>query len=403
MMVRAAFACETCGMVHTVRVGVGSEPHHSFRVPCRGCGEEMGVGMRTAPPRAWLEPEANCALCDEQIGAPVLLLDAAFPVPAEMQGQDRVFPRLHQIAAMVRQAESEGRLDDMIVRPGHRPVGRSLTSEWNDLRRAWTLHRRGQAPLSRAVIKKVSAALYPDQPMVNLEDWFWRFAQKIGRHENMKRLDGLVSRAADASKQPGWEGLLSYYNQHMAADRGRKYLSVLTQFFEGYSEFAQVHARVVGGVPIQPSEKVGSIDFERSRMFYGNAFEMHAELLDLVAMINNVIEGRDCKTFKLITLDAYLTSDKAGRSKAFSEDPALRVVAAEYDNRIRNASHHGAMRFDPETQFITFRTGKGNAGPEVRLSYAEYLAACVRIAVQVLLLLQFELVLSSRRGIRSPL
>ena len=404
-MVRSAFACDTCGKAHTVRVGVGTEKHHPFRFPCRGCGEEIGVGLRTAAPSAWVEAESNCTSCEEQPDAPVVILDAAFPVPASMQGQDRVFPRLHQMVAMVRQAESEGRLDEMLVRPNQGSVGggvSTLTDEWRDLRRAWTLRRRGQAPLSRGVVKKVSATLYPGQPTDSLEDWFWRFAQKVGRHENMRRLDALVERANEAAKQPGWQGLLTHYNQ-VAAERGRKFLAVLTQFFEGYGEFAQVHARVVGGVPIEPHEHVGSVDFERSRMFYGNAFEMHAELIDLVAMLNNVIQGRDFGTFKSITLEKYLTTDKAGRSDAFAEDVALHAVADEFDNRIRNASHHGAMRFDPETQIITFRTGKGNAGSEVSLTYAEYLAACVRMAMQVLLLLQFELVFADRAGVRSPL
>lgn len=408
MMVRSAFACDTCGKAHTVRVGVGTETHHPFRFPCRGCGEEMGVGLRTAAPSAWVVAETNCTACEEQADAPVVILDAAFPVPADMQGQDRVFPRLHQMVAMVRQAEAEGRLEEMLVRPNRESgvgVGGAATTidEWRDLRRAWTLSRRGQAPLSRGVIKKVTAALYPDRPADSLEDWFWRFAQKVGRHENMRRLDALVERANEAAKHPGWQGLLTHYNNKMAAERGLKYLAVLTQFFEGYSEFAQVHARVVGGVPIEPHEHVGSVDFERSRMFYGNAFEMHAELIDLIAMLNNVIQGRAFDTFKAISLERYLTTDKAGRSNAFAEDAALHAVAGEFDNRVRNASHHGAMRFEPETQVITFRTGKGNAGSEVNLTYAEYLAACVRMAMQVLLLLQFELALSERAGVRSPL
>ncbi len=364
MMVRSAFACDTCGQAHTIRVGVGTEKHHPFRFPCKGCGEEIGVGLRTAAPSAWVEAETNCTACEEQPGAPVVMLDAAFPIPAEMQGQDRVFPRLHQMAAMVRQAEAEGRLEELIVRPDQRSVGGdapTITDEWRDLRRAWTLNRRGQAPLSRGVIKKVSAALYPDSPAGSLEDWFWLFAQKVGRHENMRRLDALVERANEAAKQPGWQGLLTHYNNQMAAERGRKYLAVLTQFFEGYGEFAQVHARVVGGVPIEAHEHVGSVDFERSRMFYGNAFEMHAELIDLIAMLNNVIQGRDFGNFKSITLEKYLTIDKAGRSNAFAEDLALHAVAEEFDNRVRNASHHGAMRFDPETQVITFGPAKGTS------------------------------------------
>lgn len=263
--------------------------------------------------------------------------------------------------------------------------------------------RRGQLPLCRGIIRKVPVALYPDQATDSLEDWFWLFAQKVGRHENLAKVDALVARASEASKQPGWRDFVGHYNSQMAPERGRKFLAVLTQFFEAYGEFAQVHLRIVNGVPIGSDELVGSVHFEKSRMFYGNAFEMHAELIDLLAMLNNVIEGRAYDAFKTITLEKYLSTDKAGRSDAFAGDDALRTATAEFDNRMRNASHHGAMRFDPDTQRITFGTGKGNLGPEVTLTYAQYLAACVRMTMQVLLLLQFELLLADRAGVRSPL
>lgn len=406
MMVRSAFSCDTCGKAHTVRVGVGTETHHSFRFPCRECGEDIGVALKTKAPAAWVVAESNCSACEEQADAPFVILDAAFPIPADMQGRDRAFPRLHQMAAMVSQAEAEGRLDEMLVSHNLGSLdggATALVDEWRDLRRAWTLRRRGQAPLSRGVIRKAAATLYADHQMDSLEDWLWRFAQKVGRNANTRRLDALTARANEAAKQPGWQNLLGHYHHQMATDRGRKYLSLLTQFFESYGEFGQVHARIVGGVPIKPGELVGSIDFERTRMFYGNAFELHAELIDLIALLNNVVQGREFGVFASITLEKYLVSEKAGRSAAFADDVVLRGVAEEFDNRIRNASHHGAMQFDPDTQIITFKTGKGNAGPEVHLTYAEYLAACVRITTQALLLLQFELVLSERAGVRSPL
>lgn len=260
MMVRAAFSCDTCGKAHTVRVGVGTEKHHPFRFPCKGCGEEIGVKLLTAAPAAWVEADTNCSKCDEQVGAPVVILDAAFPVPADMQGQDRVFPRLHQMVAMVRQAEIEGRLDEMLISPNRGSVGggvTTITDEWRDICRAWTLRRRGEMPLSRGVVKKSSATLYSNDPIESLEDWFWRFNQKVGQHENMRRLDALVERTNEASKQPGWQDFLKHYQNQMAADRGRKYLSVLTQFFEVYGEFAQVHARVVGACLLNLMSRLG--------------------------------------------------------------------------------------------------------------------------------------------------
>ena len=50
-------------------------------------------------------------------------------------------------------------------------------------------------------------------------------------------------------------------------------------------------------------------------------------------------------------------------------------------NRIRNASHHGNMRFNPESGYITYRLKKG--GGVRYLKYAEYLMLCNKIVQTV--------------------
>lgn len=385
---------------------MGHESQQSFRFPCKGCGEDIGVGLSADYVKfgCAIGPELNCTTIEEDQNGSIILLDGAFPIPDELQGQDRVFPRMEQMAYLLNKLEAEGRLPEPVS--GDLGTGRSHVThleEWRDLRRAWTLHRRKQAPLSRGIIKTASAKIYAYAPLDSLEDWMFRFAQMIGGHLNSDRLDALADRVNAAAKQPGWKPFLKHYHEVLASKRGLNFLTILSQYFDAYSEFAQLQTRVVAGMPPKNDERVGSVDFDKTRMFYGNAFEMHAELLEVPALLNNVIHGRAFDAFERLTLDQFRSLDKARRGDAFAADPVLHALAEEANNRIRNASHHANMRFDPESQIITFRPGKGAGGDEIALTYANYLAACVRMMMQVLLLLQLELVMSDKAGTRSPL
>src|SRR5580698_4007732 len=93
MIVRSAITCNTCGKLHVVRIGMGQEEHQSHRFPCRGCGEDIGVGLQVdyANVNAWPVAELNCALAQEDVGADIVNLDANFVIPISDQGQDMAF------------------------------------------------------------------------------------------------------------------------------------------------------------------------------------------------------------------------------------------------------------------------------------------------------------------------
>jgi hypothetical protein len=93
-------------------------------------------------------------------------------------------------------------------------------------------------------------------------------------------------------------------------------------------------------------------------------------------------------------LKKYYEIDKSGRCKCFANEPDLAAISVEADNQLRNASHHGGMDFDSMTQMITYRAGKGGKGPTQQMTYTEYLVRCVRLFMQIMTLLQFELLMA---------
>lgn len=408
MIVRESLACGTCEKAHTVRVGVGREHNgrHVHRFACRGCSEEIAISMVTSmqPRSAWIEPEENAELAPEVVGAPIVNLDANFLVPEDQQGLDRVMPRLQQQIALLRAAEAtRARLG--LPDGADRPLrDQDFAGEWDLLKRAWSLHRRGEAVLVRAQLKKANSTIYAPEPLADLPDWIWRFASVLGT----PAYDGVLKEAVQALRphhgSPELVRLRAHYRDVMLPGRGAKYFKVLQQYFAAYSEFVQLQFQVAAGLEIPADHKVASVGFAQTAMFYGNAFEVVTDLVDLLALLNNVIAGRAFDQFaSLASLKDYYALDKARRSGPFAATPGLAGFVTETDNRLRNASHHAGIDFDAVTQTIHCRAGKGGQGAPWTLSYTEYLVRCVRLFLQVMTLLRLELVLSRDFQVDAPI
>ena len=132
----------------------------------------------------------------------------------------------------------------------------------------------------------------------------------------------------------------------MAEDRGERYFELIKAYFKCYDDFGQVHFRVVMGMDVPEGNVASSIDFDATRMFYGNAFEAFASSVDILAYLNNLNAGRRFNQFERLTQKEYLKLDKANRFEAFASLPEFTVICEERDNQIRNASHHEGMTME---------------------------------------------------------
>jgi hypothetical protein len=329
----------------------------------------------------------NAAYAPEEPGAEIVNLDANFLIPDDLQGVDGVFPRFEQVRALAKASDLDA------PRPRRRP---DYAAEWKLLRRAWNLHRSGQKPLSRAGIRQASAAYYAHDPLNSLPDWLWRFVSGLSGPRFHEACVEAMNFMVPLKDTPRFEKLLEHYRTAMAPGRGTNYFTLLNAYFNAYSEFAQVQFTLTQGLRIDPGYRAGSADFDRVRMFYGNAFETLADMVDLLAFVNNVALGRDFNKFSVLTVKRYYELDKIARFGPFAESTPLAGLCHEADNQLRNASHHNGMTFDTATQMITYRTGKGGQGDPQSVSYTDYLKRCVIIFLQTLNIFLIELVLGQR-------
>lgn len=309
---------------------------------------------------------------------------------------------------MAKAAEENGALITASSNPpdaiGERPFLRpNFAAEWKLLKKAWSLHRNDREKLSRKRISEASRLFYKSDPLQDLRDWLWRFVLFLGQPSYEPKFLAIFKEIEVLKGSAGFEKFITYYDKKLSVDRGGRYFELMKEYFANFSEFGQVYFHVSRGYAVPDGNVASSTDFHATKMFYGNAFEVFASSVDIFAYLNNLAMGRSFSTFESMTQEKYLALDKASRFRAFSVNAAFTALCEERDNQLRNASHHGSCQFDVGKQEITYRSGKGGAGPEKRVGYASYLARSTKLFLQVTTLLRAEILMCHIAEKRAPL
>lgn len=413
MIVRTSFRCTTCDQTHTVRIGLGHENYQTHTFPCSRCGEELTVGLRVVKPEGSPLPQfigeavENVERSEEEADAPIVNVDANFLIPFEERHKDISFPRMTQMQEMMKVAEEHGSLVSFKDFPENwensRPYRSSdFAAEWKLIKKAWNLHRNGHAKLSERKIREGSAEFYANDPLNDIQDWLWRFCLFFSQPAFEGPFRDAFKVVRDNREKPEFEAFIVEYEKNLAPSRANMYLSIIREFFLAYDDFAQVIFRVKRGLDVDDSAGVNSAQFDKTKMFYGNAFETFTSLVDILAYLNNVASGRPFDEFQTLTRKKYLELDKSSRFGPFDGTPALANLCSERDNQLRNASHHASIRLVTPDNRILYRSGKGGTGPEQEMGYAAYLAKCSILFLQIVNLLRFEIMLLQVHGKRFP-
>jgi hypothetical protein len=302
------------------------------------------------------------------------------------------------VMAAIAARRRSGLPDDLEAHPMPR-----LTEEWDALRATWALTRNGKDGLAK---KRIAAVLstnpYPNPP-VSLADWVFQFAARLVQPAFEAHFEALFEQLQKAVENEDFSRFTVYYADYISAVNGRRYFELMRAYFSAFSELTQVHRAVSSGIDITGDHAVGSRDFERTRMLYGNAFEAFSSNALVLALLNNLIVGRRFDQFEKLTLNEYLKLEKSSRFGPFATNTAFSGICEEVDNRLRNASHHDGMTFNASTGQIYYRSGKGGQGDECTISYANYLAKCAALFIQAMLLFRLEILIADKFNLRMPL
>ncbi|MGE4219515.1 MAG: hypothetical protein AB7G39_08715 [Alphaproteobacteria bacterium] len=341
----------------------------------------------------------NCSEVSEWPDRPIVNLDANFVIPNDQRNIDLSFPRLLLSRRFLESGERFGSLvnGDSIpdgsqnFRPYRRP---DFSDEWDYLRKCWSLSRNGKEKIAQKILKSASDVYYGNDPLDSLSDWLFRFCTFV-TNPGFEKLfqNNIFSITPHLERMLESKDFIDAYNAQ-SKRRGGKYFSIIKEFYSSYSEFSQVYFFVVRCMDIPPDHYVSSENFDSVRMFYGNAFEVFTSLIDLLAMLNNIMLGRRYDQFENLTMAQYKNLNKSKRFSPFSNNQNFMEICEEADNKLRNASHHGTIYFDKEMKIIRYGEGRGGSNSEINLSYTNYLEKCVKIYLQIIILCRLEMLIA---------
>lgn len=396
MMSRIRIRCLSCRTAISTRVQVGHEKYQRISSVCPECFSPFRFRLRLdAPPAVSMEVEENCELTDED--GPILNIGSGFLISRDRVSDHTYFPSLD----MPEPSEAELRaieaarppdavgpmLVDLSVVLGGLPdaVGR-----WRMVRNAYRFSRTGQEARLKQALHEFLGEETPEEDLTiadALLRFFPRLLAPLGEPECL-RIVSEFGRAKDHFRDEFWRLRTEFYPKKW--DRMDEYIDVFDHFFREYDEFNQALLYVRRSLPLPPNPYAPSTNFENTRLYYGEAFEVLGTNIDILAAVNNILSGRPFEQLEHISLRKYRESDKGRRNDTLKSNPELSHLVAEYDNRLRNASHHRWLRLSHDRSEIAYQEG-GN-GARQTVSYAEYLRRCCALTAQLMILASVELV-----------
>lgn len=124
-------------------------------------------------------------------------------------------------------------------------------------------------------------------------------------------------------------------------------------------------------------EMFSNINWSSIEKIYGDLYETVGDFFVIPTMINNVKCGRRFDQFNSVgfTLNDYLKTDKANRSKNFENNENLEFLSNAYHSWLRNGTFHKNSFLNTETKKIDLGTSKGGS-EEKNISVVDYIKNC---------------------------
>lgn len=397
MKVRENLKCLTCDHVTTVRVSVGHNPIQRHDFACSSCEEPIGLIMHVDYHNFATELEfcENSELAFEE--GNVVNLDPHFLIPEPDLNMDRNFSWMDEAqyimannpqAAILPNPGKNGKITDVYEQLGGLP---GTTKYWSSLKKSWSLHSKNKTALARKVIKKYDPRGFDNKGSIYkaLEDFFYRITLPKGYHLTECGYQAIKRAKLTDSKE--FSKFLCFYTHELRKENMRGYFDIFSDFFEHYSEYDQTLLYAKNLASVRDGCVASSYGFERTKMFYGNAYEVYTSNIIVLACLNNIIKGRHFDEFEEMNLEKYRTINKANRGRPFKDDELLSQFLECTDSTLRNASHHQSMRIIDKGKNIQYQSG--GTGQIRTISYSKYLEKCCKImlAMSSLFLLESKI------------
>lgn len=400
MVLRGLLECLTCSANITVRVSVGHNPYQKHDFLCPDCEEPIGLGgvkVDLANASSEFDYYENCE--EGSAEGTIINLNPHFVIPEDEASQDLIFSwmflleHIKTYSEVMPKAVHKEAENPLFAKDVYHSLGglTHITEHWKLIKKGWSLKNNNKNTLSNRYFNKYKPPSFKGRKVFKsvISDFSYRLIlpkMYVYLDQAKKSLEN-----AKNINSSELERLASYYFSELHDEHFKRYFETYSEFFNNYSEYDQSILYTKNLAPVPEGCIATSHGFSHTNMFYGNAYENYTTNISVLALINNIIDGRDFDKFKRMDLQKYLTIDKANRGNPFSENPLLNDFLLCTDSSLRNASHHKSMELIDKGRNVKYRSG--GTGAIKTISYSEYLQKCNSIALfsAVLLLVEFEL------------
>lgn len=397
MINRGYLKCLTCDFVTTVRVSVGHNSYQRHDFSCPECEEPIGLGMKVDYENITTEFDflENCEEAFEE--GQIVNLNPHFVVPDSCtnsdlsfswMGQKSYIEKSSQVRAVLIKDENESPLYNFNDVYEHLGGLTHCITWWEFIKKGWSLNNNNKSSLSARHLKKYNPPGF--KKTKNLSNVLIDFSYRLTlpkMYTYFVNAEHELKRAAKKNIEE-LKRFAKYYVENLHHEHMNRYFETYSEYFTNYSEYDQVILYVKNLASVPENCVATSYGFERTKMYYGNAYENYTSNLVVLACLNNIINGRGFDQFKAMDLNKYLTISKAKRGNPFLENDKLRVFLSCTENSLRNASHHQAMRLVDNGRNIEYKSD--DAGSLNKISYSKYLEKCNEITLSMASLLQIE-------------
>lgn len=396
MIVRDMIRCKTCDHVSTVRISVGHDNYQRHDFACVSCEEPIGLGMYVDFKKVSTKLDfcENCEQADEE--GTIVNLNPHFLMSETDQGQDQNFSWMSQSHYIMGNSSippilvPRPHLKGIKFRDTYEELGGIYcTSElWSTIKKGWSLTNNHKQALAQKVLKKYKPSHFkgPFTLHAVLNDFLYC--------QTLPRAYVYFDRAKECLEVANFEyseelkRFAKYYRDNLRTTHQERYFDIFSSFFENFSEFDQAILYVKNCVPVIEGYIASSHGFNKTKMFYGNAFEAFTSNIVVLACLNNILEGRKFDEFLSMDLAKYQTINKANRGNPFSENGQLNPFLDCIESPLRNASHHGSIKLINKGKEIQYQSG-GTGAIHV-MTYSKYLEKCNMISLRLASLYLFE-------------
>ncbi len=383
MIVRYYIACRTCGKKYITRIQVGyaTQQEHSFH--CYQCKEliRFALDRRNLGMPQDFQLVDNCVKTEEEDGTPIYF-SPDFATDKELINKEVAFPSF----VYMHQLFSSGYGKNIKQNHATPQTLISFQQSWGPLQKSWRLHNAGQYQLAQQIISEF--AIQHGLTEKTLRENLWYFVNLLF---HMPQEIGSELKSVTRTYSHQFERFLHYYQQNLRENHRRSQYDILSEYFDAYSQHAQVLTYARANLPLNQSAMVTSVDFDKVKDFYAKGYEFFAGAICIYTCLNNIKEGRPFDQLKSISLLQYLKTDKAKRRDSIAGNKVFSGATSEFDSQVRNASYHNWMFMRPDNYTIEYRPG--GAGATQTMTYTQYLYRCALMVKQVCNLFSLELIL----------